>query len=122
MSFWSWITGVDNDPEKDRAVDARLRELNRQKFESGQWSADDYAASELRFESYDYDYEGQIGAEFQQGVNEQADKLRSGADSFISGTLGTALRLVPVWVWLALAVFIAWKIGAFNRLLEKRRA
>jgi len=125
MSWWqNIIYGEDLDTlaVKDKAVDDRLKQLNQAEVDSGNWTQEQLDESNKRFQTIDYNYGEQVNETFAQGVKDQADSLRKGADSVISGTLLTTLRLVPIWVWIGLILFAAWKLGLLNGIFKRKTA
>ena len=89
----------DPNPERDRQVDEHL---NRQEAE------DDYST---------------VRDEFARGWHEGEDNIRNAVGSTIKGTLGTVWNLLPVWVWLALAVgaFLYLGGGQIVRAVVKKK-
>jgi hypothetical protein len=125
MSLWQKIIyGEDLDAlaAKDQQTDAQLRELNQGLVDKGVWTQQQLDDSNARFDAYDYNYGEQVNTTFSDTVTDQANQFRRAVDAFISGSIGTGLRLIPIWVWVFLAVFLAWKLGLFKRLLAKASA
>lgn len=65
------------------------------------------------------DPDAAIAGAFWEGWNEGTDRVRNGIGGTINTAIGTPLRLIPWQIWLAAAVFAAYKLGLFKGLLKK---
>lgn len=119
------FTGEDPVARSQRLSD-REAALNQRLLERGQISSDQFAQREQVRAANDAlaaQLDSEVSDDFYEGLGEGADYLRRGGDSLIGGLLGTALRAVPVWVWIALAVAAAvyfWPV--LSRFIKRRSA
>ena len=66
----------------------------------------------------DGEFSDDIDQAFLDGLDEGADNQRGIFTGTINTLIGTPLKLIPWQVWLAAALFGAWKLGLFNDLLK----
>jgi hypothetical protein len=121
--FQKVIYGVDLDEEQARGdrADAELAALNRRELDEGTWTQDIYDVAERqRLESLTGDVQAQVGDSFEQGWNEGADNIRNTVGSTINTVVGTPLKLIPWQLWLAGAVYLAFRLGLLNKLFQRR--
>ncbi len=114
MNLLSRIFGVGDAVAADKAATDKLAELNRQQYESGRWSYDQYQAAQSRLFASELNQDkvdNDLNAAFAEGAKEGADKLRTGGDALIGGSLAVILRAVPVWVWILGIGFVLWQLG-----------
>ena len=120
-------TGIDPVAEQSRgdAADAKLAELNKQTFDSGRWTADQYQQAETdRLNGMTGDVQAQIDQAAAQGA---VDGLKAEPKIFtdaVSKATGWTLSFVPWWVWpLGAAVVFFYffdGLNILNKLLKRK--
>lgn len=115
-----WVTGFDRENyEAGLEADRKNLELQRKLNAAGKVTDDDLAISEGRYlESVSYDPDEEIETAFGEGIDEGADNIRGGLTSTINTVIGTPLKLIPWQVWLAAALYGAWRLGLLDGLLK----
>ena len=112
--------GVDLDEEQLRQdrLDAELAALNeRKRAERPDIYSDDWyeEAENNRRASYISDVDGEVRDAFNTEVTERAANFRD----FAGDAVNAPFKLIPWQVWLAAAVFAAWKFGLFKGILKR---
>lgn len=99
------VLGVDIDEEQRRsdAATAHLAALN----EARGWAPPVDLIAEGGVTRAAGSFESQVDEAFTDELNARAKGFKNAADALISGSIGTALRLVPNWAWVAAAGFAA---------------
>lgn len=123
-----WFTNLFLSDEEQANIDAgnaateKLRALNAKKHADNPEVFDDaWLAETERNLADDYiDAPREVEGAFWEGWNEGADKIRNGIGSTINTAVGTPFKLIPWQVWLALALWGAWKLGLLKSLLKNR--
>lgn len=122
MSFLpDWVTGFDRENseaglEADRRNAELTEDLRRRQLISDQEARE----SQQRInDSLSYDPDDAIGEAFGEGFDDGADNIRGAVGSTINAAVGTPLKLIPWQLWIALALYGAWKLGLFKTLLSK---
>jgi hypothetical protein len=117
------VTGFDREEyEASQEADARNRQLTEDLKSRGLISEQDYDQSIKNYnDSASYDPDKEIGKAFGQGIDEGAANIRNLAGDTINAAIGTPLKLIPWQVWLAAALYVAWRLGLFNGILAKAR-
>ncbi len=115
------ITGFDRDEyEAGLAADARNRQLTDELKDKGLISEADYELSIKNYnDSASYDPDKEIGAAFNEGIDDGARNIRNFAGGAINNLVGTPLKLIPWQVWVAAGLYVAWRLGWFNGILSK---
>jgi len=117
----NWILGTD--PEEDeargRAADDANAALNKEMHERGLLSDDDYKTAQANIDRGRIDdAEAEIDQAFLEGLDEGAANVRSTIGGTINTVIGTPLKLIPWQVWLAAAIYLAFRLGLFDGLLK----
>jgi hypothetical protein len=122
MGLWSWAFGVDaENAARAEQADATLARLNREKFDSGDWSAEQYQAVETRRLAAVFNPDQEIQQSFEAGWNEGLANEKALIKDTINGVGGFVWGSIPWWVYIvgAVALFL-WMGGA--TLLKGRLA
>jgi len=61
----------------------------------------------------------QVGQAFYDGLQEGASNIRTGVDKTVLGVLTTALKTVPITVWIAAAAFAFFYFGGLGLIKRK---
>jgi hypothetical protein len=124
-----WLTGFDRDNyEAGQRADAALAALNAAKATqyqdtygdafAAEWLAETKRNQEISNEQLT-NPDAQITGAFWEGWNEGAEKIRNGIGDTVNTGVGSIFRLIPWQLWLAGAVYGAWRLGLFKGLLKK---
>lgn len=143
MAWLSNIFGLESEQERGRMLDEQLRALNVQTYGPGgplytpeRWTTvqehlGTSATGNIEWQMWLAGISAPIKwltapSEAWQLTQEGADIVGGAASQAVAGAFDIAerlvkpiLRVVPWWVWLALAGFLAWRLGLFS-LLRKR--
>lgn len=114
--------GVDIDEEQARAdrLDAELAALNAQRLADAKWDREQFEAAERnRLRGATPDIEGDVRAAFQEGLDDGAGNIRGSIGGTINALVATPLKIIPWQLWLAGALYLAWRLGAFKGLLKR---
>ncbi len=114
--------GVDLDEEQKRQdeLDAKLRDLNAKRREQGKYDQKTFEEAEAnRKKSYIEDVDQEVDDAFWEGFDDGANNIRHGVGSTINTAIGTPLKLIPWQLWLAGAVWGAWKLGLLKGVLGR---
>ena len=116
--------GVDLDEEQLRQdrLDAELAALNeRKRAERPDIYSDDWyeEAENNRRASFISDVDGEVRDAFNTEVTERAANFRDFAGDAVNAVVVSPFKLIPWQVWLAAAVFAAWKFGLFKGILKR---
>lgn len=124
-----WITGLD--AENVRAgeeASRRNRELTEQMHREGRITDDNYRIAVAHYDA-DQDYapetpgvqsaEEAVEGAFDTELSERTAAVRDFGTGVVSTGLKSTLGLIPWPVWLALAGYVAWRLGLFRGLLAK---
>ena len=107
--------------EAGNAATEKLRALNAKKHADNPEVFDDAWLAETEANlSNDYvNPAEEVDGAFWEGWNEGADSIRNGLGATINTAVGTPFKLIPWQIWLAAAVFAAFKLGLFKGLLKR---
>lgn len=134
MSFLTWIFGSNdngalNDPEAAAAADAKLREMAAADYGPGgkyynakKWAAvqgdlqtdahlDANAAEAAVDEAFD---EG-----WQDGAKNVSGAIKGTINKVVGAPLLAALSGIPFWVWILAALWLAWSLGWWRKILAR---
>ena len=116
-----WITGYDRTAyEEGLQADAKNRALTEDLRNRGLITEQDYRAAQQHYDaSAAYNPDAEITDAFDEGLNDGAANIRNTIGGAINLGIGTPLKLIPWQVWVALAIYVAWRLGAFNGILAK---
>lgn len=117
------LTGFDRD-EYERGIEAdnRNRAITEDLKTRGLISEDDYDFAIKNYnDAASYDPDHDIGAAFGQGIDDGAANIRNLAGGTVNALALTPLKLIPWQVWLALAIYAAFKFGLLNGLVKRWR-
>lgn len=114
----TWALGVDLEQEQANieAADAGNGALNRQAWEDGRWTDQEYDEARQRMEDGKIDVVAEVGEEWWAGYNDAADNLTGGLRRGLAEPVNLVLRALPWWVWVALVAWVAWQLGLWRRL------
>lgn len=117
-----WLTGFDSaNYQAGIDADQRNAQITEDLRRKGMITDAEAAQSDQRYaDSQAYDPHGAIDQAFGQGLDEGAANIRKGIGGAVNGIVGTPLKLIPWQLWLAGALYLAWRLGAFKNLLSKR--
>ena len=106
MSFTDWITGFDRDNyEAGLAADRANAARNAKLLEQGKISDADFRVSQERFDAAQrYDPDAEIEAAWDEGLQDGANNVTAVLSKpfEIAGTaVGSVLKALPWWLWLA---------------------
>jgi hypothetical protein len=119
--FSKFFYGVDIDEEQARAdkLDADLKALNAKRLADAKWDQDQFDQAERnRIAGQTPDISGDVNAAFKDGLNDGAKNIRD----FIAKPLEllpVLPKIIPWQVWLAVAIYVAWRLGAFKGVLKR---
>jgi hypothetical protein len=104
----NWILGTDpeDDEARGRAADDANAALNKRMHEQG--------LDRGRIE----DASAEIDQAFLEGLDDGAENIRNTVGGTINTVVGTPLKLIPWQVWLAAALYAAFRLGLFDGLLK----
>lgn len=111
-----YIFVSDAEIERGRKLDSQLEQLNREAFEAGVWSQDEYdqvlghqATSAIDYELTNPETSpwGGFKEGFAEGASNVQESIRKGLSVPINWTLGA----IPWQIWLILFLVVAWKLG-----------
>jgi hypothetical protein len=119
----NWILGVDEDPaETERrgaAGDDANAALNAQLHDQGLLSDSDYRITQAHIDQGRLvNVDSQINAAFWEGVDDGAANIRGAVGSTINTAIGTPLKLIPWQLWVAGALYLAFRLGLLDGILK----
>lgn len=120
MSFWNWLTGTASQEEQQAQLAAKQSQFvdalaRRQAV--GDMSQDEIQAAQQYVNSVQLDdVDAAAASGFREGLATGWENVLQAPGKglgFVGGSLGTALKAVPAWFWLILAVGVfLWFGGA----------
>ena len=124
--FARLMGGVDADNAARAAeADAIRAKLNQQKFERGEWTAQQFQAVQAQWAASQFSPNDQMYEAAYEGLKEGADNITGAVTGAVKGTLNTAGELVwksiPWWVWIVGAAALFFYMGG-GALLKGRLA
>lgn len=115
-----------SEAEIKRGLDAdnKLDALNRQAFESGKWTGDQYAgasarAAETSMDALLTDPQSSPWAGFQEGLAEGKQNVQDTIKAGLSSPIQFGLGSIPWEIWALALAWGAWKLGLLDKLLKK---
>lgn len=122
----SYLFVSETEIARGQALDTRLEEINRQAFDAGTYTAEQYReasanAAQGSTENWITGPETSPWVGFQEGAAEGLAAEKALVQKATSGVLGNALGFIPWQVWVVAAVYVAWKLGWLNVLWRKAR-
>lgn len=111
--------------DSGRAADSRLLELNRAAFEKGTWNEEQYLASNARLHTSSMEElisnpDSSPWQGFQEGLAEGAANVQGGIKKTLAAPFNFTFGAIPWQIWAAVGVFLAFKLGLFDKLLARR--
>jgi hypothetical protein len=111
--------------DRGRSADSRLMEMNRAAFETGKWNEEQYLASNARLHTSSMDElianpDSSPWAGFQEGLKEGAANVQGSIKSTLAAPFNFTMGAIPWQVWLAVGLFLGFKLGLFDRLFARR--
>ncbi|MFN7138501.1 MAG: hypothetical protein ACK4UN_04090, partial [Limisphaerales bacterium] len=79
--------------------DARLAQLNWEKYQSGQWTYEQYRQAMANLAASHVNVKEEVHGAFVEGWNEGASNIREAIGGSINFSLGSIFRLIPWQVW-----------------------
>ena len=142
MPWWNPFSTEGNDGQTGAELDARLAQEHAARAQRKEDEARDFEDAGLQDEAdasraasvawqriRDGNIERQAATDaatpwdvFQDELGNQADARRKTFTDIITTSVGTIFKLIPWPVWLGAAVWLAWHLGWFTKLLKKGRA
>lgn len=124
MGFLSSIF-APGEQARGQKLDDQLRILNEQARAEGRISDAEFNERTARQQnSAASTYDQQIGAEFIAGAEEGLARTQAAFKDTVSGAAGFSLRavfgFVPWWVWVAGALFLAFRLGLLDGMLKRK--
>lgn len=119
--FSKWFYGVDIDEEQERAdrLDAELAALNKKRLADAKYDREQFEAAERnRLRGATPDIDGDVQAAFRDGLDEGATNIRNFLAKPLE-LLPVLPKIIPWQLWLAGALYLAWRLGAFKGLLKR---
>src|SRR5690349_10634292 len=113
MSFWSYVTGEDDELKTLADNNAAQRQLNWQRYSDGRITLAQYQANLRLLDGASADiasFDTQVGTEFQTQVENNVQALADNIQSATSGITGGLFKLIP---WQVKLLLLAAAIGAF---------
>jgi hypothetical protein len=115
-----WITGYDRDAyEQGLEADKKNRAITEDLHNQGLITDKEYKEA---IDHYDaaaaYNPDAEINAATQQGLDSGADNIRGFLGGVIDKVATTPLRIIPWQVWLALGLYVAWRLGWFKKWIK----
>lgn len=110
--------------DRGRAADSRLQELNQEKFDSGKWNAQQYADSNARLHASSLDElisnpDSSPWAGFKDGLEEGVANVQSGIKGTLAAPINFTLGSIPWQIWALVGLYVAWRLGALDRILRR---
>lgn len=137
QSISDWFTGYDR--ENQARADAAAAELERMAYDDYSPGGAKHTAENWDSVSRNYGFDGgpgldsylpeaqareAVGDAFEEGLKEGAENVsnfvKGAVDNVVGRPLLAILKGIPFWVWLGAGLYLAWKLGAFNKLLARR--
>lgn len=123
--LWDALTGKQS--EEGRVLDARLKALNDKKLAEGSWSREKYdLAEQHRQAGVILSPVGEVMTAAKEGAEEGLDvvaqKFNDTVNTVAGGVVGFTFKAIPIWIWLAGGLYIAFQLGWGAKLLNKLRA
>ena len=123
MGWLDWYTGVDTEAERQRGaeLDAKLAALQagqRSRFTDTQW--EQMQAHLAESQGYSVDPEGQVNAAFGEGLKEGYDKTTGAIRATVAAPFNFVFKSLPWQLYVAIALFAAWKFGWLKRWLSPK--
>lgn len=105
-----------DDIDAGKAAESRLDALNRDQFDAGRISDQEYTDRQSRINSSSItsmleNPETSPWSGFKEGLAEGADNVQSTIKGAIAAPINFTLGAIPWQVWLIAGVFLAWKAG-----------
>jgi hypothetical protein len=116
----NWLTGYDEEAAAaGRKADEQNKAITENLHDRGLISDEDYKVAQGHYsDAAAYDDRAAIDAAALEGLNDGADNIRGGFTTTINTLIATPLRLIPWQVWLAAAIYGAFRLGLFDGLLK----
>lgn len=114
-----WLS--QDEIDRGRLADSRLDQLNRNAFEAGKISGEEYAAryGKIQASSMDALLEDPMSSPwsgFKEGLKEGAENVQGAVKNTLAAPFNFAFGSIPWQVWLLGLVALAWYLGLFGRL------
>ena len=126
MSLFSkLLLGVDLDEEQRRgeAADAALAALNREKYQSGEWTQSQFETAERnRLAGATGDVSDEVTTVFKDELKRGPQNVSAGINATLSGIVRTVVQAVPLSVWLIAAVALFVYVGGLEFVRRKLKA
>lgn len=131
MGLWArvaaWTGGVDLDEEAQRAEQIRQQDLQLQAKRLQQGKIDDAAyQDQLTRIQADYEQTANIEQDVQDAFDQEYDaglnrltKTASGPFNVFGDVVGSLLKALPWWLWVALLAYLAFQFGLFKKLVKR---
>lgn len=112
----SYLFVSETEIARGQALDTRLDAINRQHFDAGTYTAEQYAqasanAAQGNTQNWITGPETSPWVGFQEGAAEGLAAEKAMVQKATSGLIGNALGFIPWQVWVAAAIYVAWQLG-----------
>lgn len=108
--------------DRGRAADTQLEALVKADYERGVITAAQRDLTDSRIGDNSFAPGGifsQDGTDivggFQEGLKEGANNIQKGVHDAVGGTINFGLGMIPWQAWVLLAIYLAWRFGAFKK-------
>jgi hypothetical protein len=114
MSWFAGLFGYDEEnAARAAAADATLARLNREKFDRGELTAEQFQVIEARRLQSQFDADAEVWGGFKDGLEEGRQNIQNTVKGGLNFGGSLLFGSIPWWVWLvAAAALFFWMGGA----------